>query len=77
MTVFEDFAIILMLSEMQHLIKNWYLQMLQQEELSEQQVRIGLVEKKLETASRDADEKCDSIQRKLDDAQNLLRKKEK
>lgn len=51
--------------------------MLQQEELSEQQVRIGLVEKKLETASRDADEKCDSIQRKFDDAQNLLRKKEK
>ncbi|XP_053407314.1 dynactin subunit 1-like isoform X3 [Mercenaria mercenaria] len=50
---------------------------LKQEELSEQQVRIGLVEKKLETASRDADEKVDNIQRKLEDAQNLLRKKEK
>jgi dynactin 1 len=49
----------------------------QQEELSEQQVRIGLVEKKLETASKDAEDKVDNVQRKLEDAQNLLRKKEK
>lgn len=50
---------------------------LKQEELSEQQVRIGLVEKKLETASKDAEDKVDNVQRKLEDAQNLLRKKEK
>ncbi|KAL4231416.1 Dynactin subunit 1 [Mactra antiquata] len=50
---------------------------LKQEELSEQQVRIGLVEKKLETASKDANDKVDDVERKLEEAQNLLRKKEK
>ena len=50
---------------------------LQQEELSEQQVRVGLVEKKLETATKDSEEKVSGVQRKLEDAQNQLLKKEK
>ena len=50
---------------------------LQQEELSEQQVRVSKVEKKLETASRDGDERVDKIQRKLDEAELQLKKKEK
>ena len=49
----------------------------QQEEVSEAGVRVSLVEKKLETASRDGDERVDIIQRQLDDALNNMRKKEK
>ena len=49
----------------------------QQEELSEQQVRVGLVEKKLETGTKDSEEKVSVVQRKLEEAQNLLLKKEK
>ena len=41
---------------------------IQQEELSEQQVRVGLIEKKLENANRDGDDRVDRIQRKLDEA---------
>lgn len=40
-------------------------------------MRVGLVEKKLETASKDSDEKVDIIQCKLDEALNNMRKKEK
>ncbi|XP_052269765.1 dynactin subunit 1-like isoform X2 [Dreissena polymorpha] len=50
---------------------------IKQEEISEQQLRVGQVEKKLETASRDSEEKVDIIQRKLDDTTNNMRKKEK
>ena len=50
---------------------------LQQEEMSEQQVRVGLVEKKLETATKDSEEKVQAVQRKLEEAQNQLVKKEK
>ena len=50
---------------------------LQQEEMSEQQVRVGLVEKKLDTATKDSEEKVQAVQRKLEDAQNQLVKKEK
>ena len=50
---------------------------LQQEELSEMQVRIGLIEKKLENAGKDGDERVDKIQRKLDEANITLQKKEK
>ena len=45
--------------------------------MSEQQVRIGLVEKKLETAAKDSEEKVQAVQRKLEDTQNQLVKKEK
>lgn len=50
---------------------------LQQEELSEQQVRVGLVDKKLENATKDGDERVVKIQRKLDEATIQLKKKEK
>ncbi|XP_052772029.1 dynactin subunit 1-like isoform X2 [Mya arenaria] len=50
---------------------------LKQEEVSEAGLRVSLVEKKLETASRDSDERVDMIQRQLDDALNNMRKKEK
>ena len=49
----------------------------QQEELSEQQVRVGLIEKKLENANKDADDRVDKIQRKLDEANMQFKKKEK
>ena len=49
----------------------------QQEELSEQQVRVGLIEKKLENANKEADERVDKIQRKLDEANLQFKKKEK
>ena len=38
---------------------------------------MGLVEKKLETATKDSEEKVSAVQRKLEEAQNLLLKKEK
>ena len=50
---------------------------LQQEEFSEQQVRINLVEKKLENATRDGDERVEKMQRKLDELQVMFKKKEK
>lgn len=40
-------------------------------------MRVSLVEKKLEVASKEGDEKVDIIQCKLDEAQNNMRKKEK
>ena len=48
-----------------------------QEELSSQQVRVGLIEKKLENAAKDGDDKADKFQQKLEDAQALLKSKEK
>lgn len=51
--------------------------LLQGEELSEANVRLSLLEKKLDTSTKDADERVEKIQTKLDDALNLLKKKEK
>ncbi|XP_043919235.1 dynactin subunit 1 isoform X3 [Protopterus annectens] len=47
------------------------------EELSEANVRLSLLEKKLDTSSKDADERVEKIQIKLDEIQGLLKKKEK
>ena len=49
----------------------------QGEELSEASVRLSLLEKKLDSSSRDADERVEKIQTRLDETQTLLRKKEK
>lgn len=50
---------------------------IQGEELSEANVRLSLLEKKLDSASKDADERVEKIQSKLSDTQALLKKKEK
>ncbi|XP_013873483.1 dynactin subunit 1 [Austrofundulus limnaeus] len=47
------------------------------EELSEANVRLSLLEKKLDSSSKDADERVEKIQTQLDEAQTLLKKKEK
>ncbi|KAF5893236.1 dynactin subunit 1 isoform X3 [Clarias magur] len=47
------------------------------EELSEANVRLSLLEKKLDSASKDADEQVEKIQTVLDETQSLLKKKEK
>uniref|UniRef100_A0A8C9TIF8 Dynactin subunit 1 n=2 Tax=Scleropages formosus TaxID=113540 RepID=A0A8C9TIF8_SCLFO len=47
------------------------------EELSEAHVRLSLLEKKLDCSSKDADERVEKIQTKLDETQTLLKKKEK
>lgn len=49
----------------------------QGEELSEANVRLSLLEKKLDTSTKDADERVEKIQTKLDDNLALLKKKEK
>jgi len=49
----------------------------QEDELSEQQIRVGLIEKRLENASKDADDRVDKIQHKLDDADFELKRKDK
>lgn len=49
----------------------------QGEELSEANVRLSLLEKKLDSASKDADDRVEKIQTKLDETQTLLKKKEK
>uniref|UniRef100_A0A8C6TGZ0 Dynactin subunit 1 n=1 Tax=Neogobius melanostomus TaxID=47308 RepID=A0A8C6TGZ0_9GOBI len=46
------------------------------EELSEASVRLSLLEKKLDSSSKDADERVEKIQTRLDEAQTLLKKKE-
>lgn len=51
--------------------------LLQGEELSEANVRLSLLEKKLDSASKDADDRVEKIQTKLDETQTLLKKKEK
>ncbi|XP_034019960.1 dynactin subunit 1-like isoform X1 [Thalassophryne amazonica] len=47
------------------------------EELSEANVRLSLLEKKLDTSTKDADERVEKIQTKLDHSLVLLKKKEK
>ncbi|XP_073776847.1 dynactin subunit 1 isoform X8 [Danio rerio] len=47
------------------------------EELSEANVRLSLLEKKLDSASKDADERVEKIQAILDETDSLLKKKEK
>nr|KAF6429718.1 hypothetical protein HJG59_009046 [Molossus molossus] len=47
------------------------------EELSEANVRLSLLEKKLDSAAKDADERIEKVQAKLEETQALLRKKEK
>ena len=48
-----------------------------QEEMSEYQIRIGLLEKKLENAGKDSDDRVEKMQHKLDEATIQLKKKEK
>ncbi|KAG6460713.1 hypothetical protein O3G_MSEX012154 [Manduca sexta] len=48
-----------------------------QEELSEMQIRRELGERKLSAAARDHELRAEQLQRKLDDAHNQLRRKEK
>ncbi|XP_060076603.1 dynactin subunit 1-like isoform X2 [Ylistrum balloti] len=59
------------IKELKKLIK------MKQEEFSEQQVRMNLVEKKLDNATRDGDERVEKMQRKLDEVQLQMKKKEK
>ncbi|XP_017283531.1 dynactin subunit 1-like isoform X7 [Kryptolebias marmoratus] len=47
------------------------------EELSEAHVRLSLLEKKLDTSTKDADERVEKIQTKLDESLAQLKKKEK
>ncbi|XP_052429415.1 dynactin subunit 1-like isoform X4 [Carassius gibelio] len=47
------------------------------EELSEANVRLSLLEKKLDSSSKDADERVEKIQMVLDETVSLLKKKEK
>ncbi|XP_071065018.1 dynactin subunit 1 isoform X2 [Dasypus novemcinctus] len=47
------------------------------EELSEANVRLSLLEKKLDSAAKDADERAEKVQTRLEETQTLLRKKEK
>jgi len=50
---------------------------IQEDELSEQQIRLGLVEKRLENATKDADDRVDNIQQKLDDTNFEIKRKDK
>lgn len=56
---------------------NTSLSLSQGEELSEANVRLSLLEKKLDTSTKDADERVEKIQTKLDENLALLKKKEK
>ncbi|XP_043554238.1 dynactin subunit 1-like [Chiloscyllium plagiosum] len=47
------------------------------EELSEASVRLSLLEKKLDCSSKEADDRVEKIQVKLEETQTLLKKKEK
>ncbi|OBS57977.1 hypothetical protein A6R68_10911 [Neotoma lepida] len=51
--------------------------MLKGEELSEANVRLSLLEKKLDSAAKDADERIEKVQTRLEETQALLRKKER
>ncbi|CAC5389281.1 DCTN1 [Mytilus coruscus] len=51
--------------------------LMKQEELSSQQIRLGLLEKKVENATRDSDDRTDQMQRKMDDQLAQFKKKEK
>ncbi|KAK6174365.1 hypothetical protein SNE40_017658 [Patella caerulea] len=48
-----------------------------QEEMSEQQIRLGLLEKKLDNASKDGEERVEKLQRKLDELTIHAKKREK
>lgn len=50
---------------------------MQGEELSEANVRLSLLERKLDSAAKDADERMERVQARLTETQALLRKKEK
>ena len=54
-----------------------HLPLIKGEELSEASVRLSLLEKKLDTSTKDADERVEKIQIKLDENLALLKKKEK
>lgn len=54
-----------------------YLSLSKGEELSEASVRLSLLEKKLDTSTKDADERVEKIQTKLDENLAMLKKKEK
>ncbi|XP_066488823.1 dynactin subunit 1 isoform X6 [Tiliqua scincoides] len=47
------------------------------EELSEANVRLSLLERKLDSSSKDADDRVEKIQNRLEETQALLKKKEK
>ncbi|XP_072434561.1 dynactin subunit 1-like isoform X2 [Chiloscyllium punctatum] len=53
------------------------LSVFQGEELSEASVRLSLLEKKLDCSSKEADDRVEKIQVKLEETQTLLKKKEK
>lgn len=40
-------------------------------------MRLGLLEKKVENATRESDDRTDQMQRKMDDQQSQFKKKEK
>ena len=45
--------------------------------MSEQQIRVGLLEKRVDKATKDTDDRVDKIQHKLDEANFELKRKEK
>ena len=45
--------------------------------MSEQQIRLGLIEKRLENATKEADDRVDKIQHKLDEANLELKRRDK
>jgi dynactin 1 len=48
-----------------------------QDEFGEQQIRIGMMDKRLENMTKESDDRIDKIQQKLDDANITLKRKEK
>ena len=54
-----------------------FIQTLQQEEVDEFKVRAGMADKKIASASREKDEQILKLQRKVEDSQVQLVKKEK
>lgn len=58
-------------------VGNFKCYLVQGEELSEANVRLSLLEKKLDSAAKDADERIEKVQTRLEETQTLLRKKEK
>lgn len=50
---------------------------LKQEEISETQIRLASLEKKMENVGKDGDERMDKVQRRLDEATQQLKKRDK
>ena len=50
---------------------------LQEDDLSEHQIRVGLAEKRLDNATKEADDRVDKIQHKLDEVNFELKRKDK